>query len=243
MPTLLVIGATSDIAIATTHFFAQKGFDLVLVGRNPKQLSLLKKDLEIRFQRKVYTHVLDVEQLENHERFLNSLPVEIDGALMAIGYLPDQQKAEKEVKEIEKTIWINYTGPTLLLQSIANYLETRNGGFIIGISSVAGDRGRRSNYIYGGAKAGFSAFLSGLRNRYYQAGIHVITVKPGFVRTKMTSHLSLPEPLVAEPERIARDIWKAYQKKKDIVYTPWYWRWIMLLIRLLPEFWFKKKKW
>jgi len=134
----------------------------------------------------------------------------------------------------------NYTGVVSLFNIIANDFEKRKSGFIVGISSVAGDRGRKSNYIYGSAKAAFTAYLSGLRNRLYDAQVHVLTVKPGFVSTKMTEGMDLPEKLTAQPEEVAEDIYKAQQKGKNVLYTKWIWRWMMLIIRSIPEFQFKK---
>jgi short-subunit dehydrogenase len=134
----------------------------------------------------------------------------------------------------------NYIGLALLLGQFANDFEKRGHGCIIGISSVAGDRGRKTNYIYGSAKAGFTAFLSGLRNRLYGFGVRVMTVKPGFVRTTMTEKMDLFEKLTATPEQVAQDVYKAYTKGKDVLYTLWFWRWIMLAINNIPEFIFKR---
>ena len=126
-----------------------------------------------------------------------------------------------------------------LFNIIANDFEKRKSGFIVGISSVAGDRGRKSNYLYGSAKAAFTAYLSGLRNRLYDAQVHVMTVKPGFVATKMTEDMDLPEKLTAQPDEVADDIYNAQQKNKNVFYTKWIWRWVMLIIRSIPEWKFK----
>ncbi len=137
------------------------------------------------------------------------------------------------------TLNTNYTGVLSLFNIIANDFEHRRNGFIVGISSVAGDRGRKSNYLYGSAKAALSAYLSGLRNRLYDAQVHVLTVKPGFVATKMTEDMDLPEKLTAQPEDVAADIYRAQQKNKNVLYTKWIWRWVMLIIRMIPEWKFK----
>lgn len=133
----------------------------------------------------------------------------------------------------------NYTGVVSLINIIANDFERRRSGFIVGISSVAGDRGRKSNYLYGSAKAAFTAYLSGLRNRLYEAQVHVLTVKPGFVATKMTEGMDLPEKLTAQPDEVASDIFQAQQKGKNVLYTKWIWRWVMMVIKMIPEWKFK----
>jgi short-subunit dehydrogenase len=135
---------------------------------------------------------------------------------------------------------VNYTGAVSILNVVAEDFEKRGQGAIVGMSSVAGDRGRQSNYIYGSAKAGFTAYLSGLRNRLAKTGVHVMTVKPGFCRTKMTEHLELPAALTAEPAQVATAVFQGMEKKQNVVYTLWMWRWVMLVIRCIPECVFKR---
>ena len=156
-----------------------------------------------------------------------------------MGYLGNQEKAQVDFEEVQKIIDTNYTGIVSLFNIIANDFEKRRSGFIVGISSVAGDRGRKSNYIYGSAKAGLTAYLSGLRNRLYDAHVHVLTVKPGFVATKMTENMDLPKKLTAQPEKVARDIFNAQQKGKNVLYTKWMWKWVMMVIKMIPEWKFK----
>ena len=156
------------------------------------------------------------------------------------GYMGDQLLARTDFDEVRKTIDVNYTGAVSILNVVADDFESRGQGAIIGISSVAGDRGRQSNYMYGSAKAGFTAYLSGLRNRLEKAGVHVMTVKPGFCRTKMTESLELPAALTAEPEQVASAIFNGLKDKRNVIYTRWMWRWIMLVIKCIPEFIFKK---
>ena len=134
----------------------------------------------------------------------------------------------------------NYTGAVSILNIVANDFEARKFGTIVGISSVAGDRGRQSNYLYGSAKAGFTAYLSGLRNRLYKSGVHVLTVKPGFMKTRMIEGMRTPGPLTAEPAKVATVVYKATTKRKNEIYVLWMWRYIMLVIRLIPEIIFKK---
>jgi len=161
--------------------------------------------------------------------------------ISAVGYLGEQDRAQSDFREAKKIIDTNYAGVVSLLNIIANDFEKRKNGFIVGISSVAGDRGRKSNYIYGSAKAALTTYLSGLRNRLYDANVQVLTVKPGFVATKMTEGMALPEKLTAQPEEVAEDIYKAQQKGRNVLYTKWMWRWVMLIIKSIPEFLFKKK--
>ena len=159
---------------------------------------------------------------------------------LLLGILENKKKAQTDFKEAQQIMDTNYTGVVSLFNIIANDFEHRRSGFMVGISSVAGDRGRKSNYIYGSAKAALTAYLSGLRNRLHDAQVHVMTVKPGFVATKMTEEMDLPEKLTAQPEEVAEDIYKAQQKGKNVLYTKWMWRWVMMIIRNIPEFQFKK---
>ena len=156
------------------------------------------------------------------------------------GYLGDQNVGQQDWGEAGKILNTNFVGAVSILNIIAEDFEKKKAGVIVGISSVAGDRGRGSNYLYGSAKAGLTAYLSGLRNRMNGFGVSIITIKPGFVDTSMTEGLSLPPLLTAQPKTVANDVYKAVQKSKDIVYTKWFWRWIMLAIQTIPERIFKK---
>ena len=163
-----------------------------------------------------------------------------DIVFCVFGYMSDQEEARQNREEARKMMMVNYVGAVSVMEVIAGEMQKEGKGCIVGISSVAGDRGRASNYFYGSAKAGFSAYLSGLRNRMHSHGVHVMTVKPGFVRTRMTAGLDLPGPLTAEPEQVASDIFRAVKKKKNVLYTKGIWRIIMLIIRHIPEGIFKK---
>jgi short-subunit dehydrogenase len=154
--------------------------------------------------------------------------------------MAEQKIAQNEWNQTLQTINVNYTGALSILNIVANDFEKERRGFIVGVSSVAGDRGRKANYTYGSAKAGFSAYLSGLRNRLYESGVQVLTVKPGFVNTKMTENLDLPQKLTAEPSDVAEDIYSAQQKGRNTLYTKPIWFFIMLIIKHIPEFIFKK---
>ena len=238
---LLILGANSDIAISSAKVFAQKGFNIYLASRNLDDLEKAKKDLEVRYVEVSFKICsFDAIHFSSHKAFYENLEPKPVGVILSFGYMEEQEKAQESFDIVRKTIDTNYVGAISILEIIANDFEKKKNGFIIGISSVAGDRGRKSNYIYGSAKSGFSEYLSGLRNRLFSSGVQVITVKPGFVDTKMTRGLDLPKALLANSDDVAKDIYKAYTKKKDIIYTKKIWRLIMLIIRHIPEAIFKR---
>ena len=239
MSYVLIVGARSDIAKATAREYAMHGYDLYLAARNASELDEFANDITVRSQRTVKTVELDILDYDSHSSFYEQLDEKPLGIICAVGYLGEQPKSQTDFNEAQRIINTNYTGVVSLLNIIANDFESRKSGFIVGISSVAGDRGRKSNYTYGSAKAALTAYLSGLRNRLYESQIHVMTVKPGFVATQMTEDMDLPEKLTAQPEEVAKSIYKAQQKNKNILYTKWVWRWIMLIIRNIPEWKFK----
>jgi decaprenylphospho-beta-D-erythro-pentofuranosid-2-ulose 2-reductase len=241
---VLVVGATSAIARGTAAALARRGYSLYLVGRDPSELARIAADLGIRYQVEVDYGVVDISDYSAHRPFLRQVAEQaggLAGVLLAAGYLGDSAVARTCFKEAERILTVNLTGAVSFLGECANYLEEQGGGFVIGLSSVAGDRGRQSNYHYGTAKGGLSIFLQGLRNRLFPAGVRVITVKPGFVDTGMT--FGLPGLfLVASPVAVGERIAAALEQSQDIIYVPWFWRYIMLIIRLLPEFIFKRLK-
>ena len=240
MSYILIIGAKSDIAKATAREYAKHGYDLYLAAKNAGELEEFANDVIVRTQRSVKTLELNILDYKSHQAFYEQLQEKPLGVISAIGYLGEQEKAQIDFHEAQLIIDTNYTGIVSLFNIIANDFQKRRSGFMVGISSVAGDRGRKSNYIYGSAKAAFTAYLSGLRNRLYEANVHVLTVKPGFVATKMTEGMDLPEKLTAQPEEVAKDIYDAQQKNKDVLYTKWVWKWIMLIIKTIPEWQFKR---
>ena len=238
---LLVLGANSDIAYAAAKIFSKlEKADLILASRDLELLGKKVLDAKARYDVATKAVAFDATDYDSHKAFYESLDPKPDGVIVAFGYLGDQTSAQKEFSEAKTIISSNYVGAVSIIEIIANDFEKRNKGFIIGISSVAGLRGRQSNYMYGSAKGGLAIYLQGLRNRLSKKGILVLTVFPGFVRTKMTQGLELPERLLADPDIIAADIYRAYKKNKNIVYTKWFWRWIMWIIRLIPESVFKK---
>lgn len=240
--TVLILGGRSDIGLACAHEFATNGFDVILAARNSADLSSTRSDLEIRHGVTVHVAEFDAAKPELHSEMYDDLPAKPDVAIYAIGSLGEQKVLENDWSETEKVISSNYTGAVSILSIIANDLEERNAGTIIGISSVAGDRGRQSNYIYGSSKAGFTAFLAGLRHRLAVTNVKVLTVKPGFVETKMTEGMDLPGILTAKPQQIAKAIFKAYRSGKSTLYYLPVWRQIMFIVRSVPEFIFVKTK-
>ncbi|HIM94073.1 MAG TPA: SDR family oxidoreductase [Campylobacterales bacterium] len=240
MSYVLIVGAKSDIAKAVAREYAKNGYNIYLAGRGVEELESFATDLTVRSNCKVERLELDILDYSGHQAFYDALAEKPLGVVVAVGYLGKQEKAQKDFDEAQKIMDSNYTGVVSFLNVIANDFESRRSGFIVGISSVAGDRGRKSNYIYGSAKAAFSAYLSGLRNRMYDAQVDVLTVKPGFVATAMTEGMDLPEKLTAQPNEVAEDIYKAQQKKKNIIYTKSLWRVIMFIITSIPEWQFKK---
>ena len=226
-------------AKATAREYAKHGYDLYLAARNVSELDEFTNDVTVRTERTVKTVELDILDYKRHQAFYDQLDEKPLGVISAIGYLGEQEKAQSDFSEAQRIMDTNYTGVVSLFNIIADDFEKRRSGFIVGISSVAGDRGRKSNYIYGSAKAALTTYLSGLRNRLYDAQVHVLTVKPGFVATKMTEGMDLPEKLTAQPEEVAEDIYNAQQKEKNVLYTKWMWRWVMLVIKMIPEWKFK----
>ena len=239
---ILIIGANSDIGKALATEYAKNGYDLYLTSRNSEDIFSLSKDLNIRFGANVICYELDILDFGSHHLFYNSLKQKPYGVISCVGYLDNQIKSQTTWTECVKSIQTNFTGLVSVINIVAEDFEQRQDGFIVGISSVAGERGRQSNYIYGSSKSAYSTYLDGLRNRLFLAKVHVMTVKPGFVYTKMTQHLSLPKPLTVSPSKVAQDIFKAQQKKKNTLYSLWLWKWIMLIIRIIPEKIFKKMK-
>jgi short-subunit dehydrogenase len=242
MKTVLILGASSDIAKALAKSFAVKKYNILLAGRSPESFLTFEKDLIVRHGVDVKRYHFDGIDYSSHKIFYERLGLCPDVVICAIGYLGDQQQAQTNWDECSAILSSNYTGVVSILNHAANDMEARKTGTIVGISSVAGERGRQSNYFYGSAKAGFTAFLSGLRNRLAKSSIQVLTVKPGFVDTKMTEHLTLPKHLTASPQDVASAVVKAIERNKNVIYVLGRWRWIMLIIKLIPEGIFKKLK-
>ncbi|MEJ7914483.1 MAG: SDR family oxidoreductase [Chitinophagaceae bacterium] len=242
MPTALILGATSDIGYAIAKKFAAEKYDIQLAARKTEGLHTFQTDLQIRFNISCSLHAFDALQFETHQAFYNGLPVKPLVVVYVIGYMNDNDIVRNNWNETLQTINTNYTGAVSILNIVAADFTEKKSGTIVGISSVAGNRGRGSNYIYGSAKAAFTAYLSGLRNKLFESNVHVLTVLPGFVNTKMTEHLNLPKILTAQPEEVGAAVYNAVIKKSNIIYVKWFWQWIMLIITAIPEAIFKKKK-
>jgi decaprenylphospho-beta-D-erythro-pentofuranosid-2-ulose 2-reductase len=237
---LLVLGGTSDIGRATALLFAMQGWTVQLAGRDLAALQREADDIAARCGAPVTTHTSEILDTASLPGFIEGLPTLPDAVVSVIGLLGDQARAETDPDHATTIMRSNFEGPALMLDLFAKRFLARGSGTIVGVSSVAGDRGRASNYAYGSAKAGFSAFLSGLRNRTAKHGIHVVTVKPGFVRTRMTDGMNLPGPLTAEPDEVARAISRGILKQKNQIYVRPIWAFIMFIIRSVPESIFKK---
>lgn len=241
-PPVLILGARSDIGKATAHAFAALGHPIQLAARRADTLDADRSDIALRHNVDVTLHEFDALDLRSHEAFVDQLPELPEIAVCAVGLMGEQSENERYIDAASRVMRSNYEGPASILAVIANRFEERGHGTLVGISSVAGERGRATNYVYGSAKAGFTAFLSGLRNRLAKKGVHVVTVLPGFVATQMTEGLDLPAKLTAQPEEVGKAITRAVAKKRNIIYVRPIWWLIMMIIRNIPEFIFKGLK-
>ncbi len=239
---ILVVGATSAIAVAVARVYAQRGAAFYLVGRNEEKLTAVASDLHVRGASAAHVWVLDLDDTDGHPAMLQAATDGLQGldiALIAHGILGEQAVAERDYAAAEQVFRTNLLSPISLLTWLGEYFAQQKRGTIAVISSVAGDRGRKSNYVYGSSKAGLTALLQGLRNRLDRLGVQVLTVKPGFVATPMTAHLP-GGILFATPERVASGIVRAIERRKNVAYVPGYWRLIMGVIKVIPEFLFKR---
>lgn len=244
MKKILIIGATSAVATETARCFALQGADLFIIGRTAEKLERLAQDLRVRGAGTVHTAPFNARDLASHDQLMEQAfhkLGEIDAALIAHGDLPNQKECEHAWPQTESAFTTNFLSPVACLTWLANYFETRGKGNITVISSVAGDRGRQSNYVYGAAKGGLATFLQGLRNRLAPKGVSVTTIKPGFIDTPMTAEIK-KGPLFASPELVGKRIHKAMLKGESVVYTPFFWRFIMGVILHIPERVFKRLK-
>lgn len=242
MKKIIIIGATSAIAEETAKLFAERGDRLYLYARQLDRLQFIAKDLAIRGAESVHIGKIDINDFKNHKYILDSSINSIQGAdimLIAYGSLPNQKSCEESFDIAFQELNTNIISVISLLTHIANYFERQQYGTIAVISSVAGDRGRQSNYIYGASKGAITIFLQGLRNRLYKSNVNILTIKPGLVDTPMTKSFK-KSLLWASPQQIALDIINSIDKRRDVVYTPWFWQWVMFIIKIVPETIFKK---
>lgn len=241
MQKILIVGATSAIAEQAARLYAARGDSLFLTGRNAARLEAVAADLKLRGAAAVDTAVLDIDDLGAHPRVLAQAwkSGAVDVVLVAPGTLPDQAACEASVALTVKEFNTNGLSVIALLTLVAQRMQP--GGAIAVISSVAGDRGRQSNYVYGSAKAALSVFLSGLRQRLTKSGVAVVTIKPGFVDTPITRDFK-KGALWASPQAVGRGIVRAVDRRRDVVYLPWFWWGIMFIIKHVPEAIFKRAK-
>lgn len=243
MKKILIVGATSAIAHACARIWASRGAEFFLVARCTNKLQANAADLNTRGAGKVHIYPLDILQLDQHQIMLEHCLEQlgqIDIALIAHGTLPDQQICQHDSNMAVQEFTLNATSMISIINTLAIQLERQRCGSLAVISSVAGDRGRPSNYLYGSAKGAVSIFCAGLHARLYKKGVQVLTIKPGFVDTPMTAGLELPTALLSTPEKVASQIVCAVGTNKAVLYTPGIWRWIMLIIRSIPMFIFRK---
>ena len=240
---VLILGATSSIAENYARRSAMRGDNLFLVGRHQEKLMMIKKDLEIRGAKRVELFFLDFNDTKAILKMVKTAWTQFkyfDIALIAHGTLTEQLKSETDFNYLISEFRNNAESVIILMSILSQAFVKQNKGTIAVIGSVAGDRGRASNFSYASAKSAIETFVSGMRMKYFKNNLNYLLIKPGFVKTPMTAHLSLPSILVASPHKIAKDIDKAILNKKDCIYTPWFWAYIMFFIKHTPNFIFKR---
>lgn len=232
---VLILGAGSDIARALAAEFAREGHPVQLAARDPERLERDRADLALRSRGDITAHSFDALETDGFDGFLDGLPAQPHIVVSAVGFMGDQDENAGDPDLTEKIIASNFTGPALILEIAARRMaELDADTAVIGISSVAGDRGRAKNYVYGSAKAGFSAYLSGLRQKYARTRVHVMTVKPGFVHTAMTEGMDLPGALTTTPDALAPKILRALEARRMVYYDLKWWL-VMAIIKMVPE--------
>jgi short-subunit dehydrogenase len=242
MRRILITGATSAIAQGAAKHFAADGAAFLLVGRDSDKLTAVADDLRARGATQVETEVVDLIDLARSSRLIDESVAKLgglDALLVAQGTLPDQAACEADPAQTLREFSLNAMGPIALALKAAAYFEIQRSGCLAVITSVAGVRGRRTNYVYGSAKAAVSTFLEGLRGRMGDAGVSVVDIRPGFVDTPMTAHLP-KKALFATAASVGERVYRAMNSGDAVVYTPWFWRWIALVIQLIPRSIFAK---
>ena len=241
---IVIVGANSAIAKATARLYAEQGHEFFLVGRNETGLAELANDLRVRGASAVTTRCLDVLAMDAHAALVaaaEKILQRIDLVLISHGSLPDQKRCEDDFELAQRELTVNGTSVISLAGRFANALKTQGHGILAVVTSVAGDRGRQPNYLYGAAKSLVSTYLQGLRGRLLPYGVHVVDIRPGLVDSPMTAHME-KGPLWATPEQVANKIVKAVHKQSHTVYAPGYWRLIMAMVKSIPDFVFKRLK-
>jgi len=233
-----IFGATSGIAVAVARRLAADGARLALVGRDAEAIAAEARDLGVRGAPEITEIIADLGAIDAlapaAQQAWDALGG-LDLALVAYGSLPDQAALAATPADAAPALTLNFTAPAVLAMELAGRFERQGAGTLAVITSVAGDRGRRSNYVYGAAKGGLQKLLEGLRHRLHARGVQVLDIRPGFVATRMTDHLPRGGPLWAEPDKVAADILRAVARRRAVLYTPWFWRLILLIVRALPR--------
>ena len=239
MDNILIIGAKSELAQQIARRYASKGYGLYLCGRGIDSLSQFSDSLIENFGIEVTLLELDINEFDTHQSFIESLKEIPAGVICAVGNYPNQIEAQIKPKVLVQCIHTNYAGPASLLNLLSNKMKKIKKGFIVGISSISGERGRKKNYIYGSAKCAFTSFLSGLRNELFDYNIHVSTIILGFIKNK-EKQSGMKKVLSVDPNIAAEKIFEAQQKNRDVVFIMWPWKYILIIIKLIPEFIFKR---
>ena len=241
---VVILGSTSGIVRATAQAYAAAGYALVLAARDDEENECLAADLRVRYEVPCHALHFDGTDVASHGAFVTACEAALGtnptGLILGFGYMAEQEAAQTDITEVQKMVDANLTGAISILERFAAVFETRGSGFMGVLSSVAGERGKQSNYIYGATKAGLTCYLEGLRVRLFKANVTVTTIQPGFVDTKMTYGLPLPGPLVASPEQAGNAIFRAVSLGKNEAYVPFFWRYIMMIIKAIPRWQFKK---
>lgn len=232
---ILILDARSDIGQAIARAFAAEGHAIQLATRNAETLENERTDIELRYNVTVTLHEFDALATQTHESFVTNLPALPEVAVSVVGYMGEQVESERDFRAAARVMRSNFEGPASILAALAIAFESRGYGTLVGVSSVAGDRARATNYVYGSAKAGFTAYLSGLRNRLAGRGVHVVTVLSGLVATQIAEGMVLSAKLTAHPDEVGRATLKAVTKGRNVVYVRRTWWLIMLIIRNIPE--------
>lgn len=237
--TVLILGGNSDIGIAIAEYFVSKNYKIQLAARNLLNKNSKIFDLKSKYDSKISIYEFDILDEYNNKKFIENLSILPEIVICVVGYMGVQNISQINQKERTLIIKTNFEGPVNILSDFANMFEKKRSGTIVGISSVAGERGRVSNYIYGSSKSGFTSFLSGLRNRLAKKNVHVVTVLPGPVKTKMTQDVKLPKFLTSSTEEVAKKVYQAVINRKDVIYVKSIWKYLIFIVKIIPEKIFK----